>query len=165
MRRTLLSVCVPILLVLSTGGCGGSKDANLAPFTGTVTYNGRPVPDATITIQPEKGAIASAITNAEGKFVAKTGKSEGVAVGNCTITVEAWLGGSRDSGAPTVSESDAKNNPNYMNDMMKKAMMNAKKVKPKSLIPIKYAKVDTTPLKNVEIPSSGQKDYEIKLTD
>ncbi|MFQ5731012.1 MAG: hypothetical protein ACE5KM_03550 [Planctomycetaceae bacterium] len=168
MLRTFLTACVPVVLWVGISGCSSSKDTPLAPFTGQVTYKGRPVANATITIQPENGSLGFAQTDTEGKFVAKTGAKDGVAVGQCTITVEAFIGGGGGGGAePTIDEGSAAQNPNAGDDMRKR-MMNERTKKgaaPKSLIPAKYGKLATTPLKGIEIPASGKTDYEIKLTD
>jgi hypothetical protein len=167
MRPTLFSIFVSVLFLAAVGGCGGANGTKLAPFTGQVTYKGRPVANATITIQPKTGALGSAVTDDEGKFIAKTGTSTGVAVGTCTITVEAWAGGKSGDPVPQMSEAEAKQNPKAYSEMMKQAMMNRKQTQttPKSLIPLKYTRLDSTPLKDIEIPASGKQDFEIKLTD
>lgn len=171
MRRFIHTASfLPAVLCAGLCGCGGgSKDVKLAPFTGRVMYKNRPVANASITITPEKGSLGFAVTDDNGNFVARTGSKEGVPVGKVTITIEAKVGGeSSGTGPVTMAESEAANDPNAAQKMLKKQMMESGKKKSgsaKSLIPIKYSRTESTPLKDIEIASSGKKDFEIVLED
>lgn len=79
----LLSVS---MLVLS--GCGSEGTADTETVTGTVTYNGAPVADASVTFTPDKGRPATGITDAAGKFTLTTfAKDDGAVPGNHRVTV------------------------------------------------------------------------------
>lgn len=91
MRIPLL--CIPTILVVLTG-CSGSNLPATYPVTGTVTYNGKPVEGAAVTLVPsgENGRSAGGETNVEGKFSVKTyispqDQPEGAVSGEYTITV------------------------------------------------------------------------------
>jgi hypothetical protein len=50
-------------------GCGGGvKVPELTPVQGRVTLKGQPVPEAVVVFEPEKGALSTGATDAEGKF-------------------------------------------------------------------------------------------------
>lgn len=71
-------------------GCGSSepKLPELVPVTGTVTYDGKPLADATVTFSPmgttQEGPGAGGVTDASGKYtletLAQNGKSKTGAV-------------------------------------------------------------------------------------
>lgn len=46
-------------------GCGGY---NVAPVTGTVTFEGEPLADARVSFHPEKGRPSHATTDAQGHY-------------------------------------------------------------------------------------------------
>lgn len=58
-------------LLACVAGCGGSQPKTY-PVTGTVTSQGKPLPDAIVTFVPEQGRHASGVTDAEGKFTLTT---------------------------------------------------------------------------------------------
>lgn len=65
--------CVPL-----TGGCGPSGPTTY-PVSGTVTFNGEPLPDGYITFVPEDASVGpegSAIENGEFSFRAREGKKK-----------------------------------------------------------------------------------------
>jgi hypothetical protein len=57
MQRLLPSVVTMLILVLT--GCGRGDRPILAPVSGAVTYNGRPLARGRITFHPEQGRSAS----------------------------------------------------------------------------------------------------------
>lgn len=70
-----------IALAVNLSGCGGAKTeapaymSRIVPVSGTVTFNGEPLADATILFEPEQtGEMESAAgaTDAEGKYELKT---------------------------------------------------------------------------------------------
>lgn len=83
-------------LVLATlVGCGssgpppGPKKLDVVPAGGTVTYQGMPVANATVSFQHSEGsASASGKTDASGKFTLSTyGTNDGAPVGKYKVTV------------------------------------------------------------------------------
>lgn len=78
--RSVCSAAV-VLLAINLAGCGGAKSDKWTegrqptyPATGSVTYKGNPLPDATVVFQssgPEP-VTAVARTDASGKFVMRT---------------------------------------------------------------------------------------------
>ncbi len=61
--RWLIVVCLCVC-----AGCGGSKGPELLGVTGTIKFNGKPLANAEVTFQPEKGAPSFAKTDAEGRY-------------------------------------------------------------------------------------------------
>jgi hypothetical protein len=75
-------------------GCGGSeppgpKQLPTVPAAGTVTYNGQPLANATISCQHSDGeAAASGKSDASGKFTLKSyGDKDGAPVGSYKVSV------------------------------------------------------------------------------
>lgn len=64
-----LMPCALVIVALLMSGCGGSKkpDRGTVPVAGTVTYQGKPLPDANIYFFSEKFS-AYGKTDAEGKY-------------------------------------------------------------------------------------------------
>lgn len=86
-------MCLPVALVL-LAGCSGSNLPKTYPVTGVVTYNGKPVEGAAVTLIPsnDNGRSAGGETDVNGKFSVKTYLSpqdqpEGAVAGEYTITV------------------------------------------------------------------------------
>ncbi|WP_299460727.1 carboxypeptidase-like regulatory domain-containing protein [uncultured Gimesia sp.] len=88
----------PVLILLTLFlcvGCSGSKDENLpdtVSVAGVVTYQGKPVPEATIMLYPVKGRKpASGRSDAAGKFTLTTfKKNDGAIPGEHKVTVNAY---------------------------------------------------------------------------
>jgi len=118
--RRLAKPAMPLLGLIVCFGCSGSRDENLPPtisVTGVVTYQGKPVPDASIMFYPTQGRKpATGKADASGKFELSTfGKNDGVLAGEHKVTVNAY---------ETTSEG----------------------VSMKSAIPVKYTTPSNTPL-------------------
>lgn len=91
--RRLAPVVTAWCGLVGMAGCGPGGPA-LVPATGTVTLDGQPVDAATVTLAPAGGGggIASAITDAAGRFtlttvVAGLGARPGIEVGEYAVTV------------------------------------------------------------------------------
>jgi len=54
-----------VACAVAAAGCGGS---NVVPVSGTLTYKGRPVPNAFVHFVPENGRPSLGETDANGKF-------------------------------------------------------------------------------------------------
>lgn len=85
-----------ILCGSALAGCGGAADApKTVPASGVLTYQGSPVPKASLTFAPQgadKSAIAgTGVTDADGNFQAKTSASAaGLMPGEYKVIVQAF---------------------------------------------------------------------------
>ena len=63
------SLCI-VAAIMSLVGCGGEKLPGLGRVEGTVTMDGKPVPEAMVWFEPSNGKTAAAIgqTDAEGHY-------------------------------------------------------------------------------------------------
>jgi len=88
-RRRVLSVFA-ILLPIAVAGCGG-KDG-LPSVRGTVTYNGKPLPNALVAFAPEApGSFpASGLTDSNGRYELTTRvPGDGASLGKYRVAVTA----------------------------------------------------------------------------
>ncbi|MEK6257574.1 MAG: hypothetical protein AABP62_03050 [Planctomycetota bacterium] len=116
-------------------GCGGDSGPKLAGVTGTVTYGGKPLAGATVTMQTEgvKGQASLGSTDSSGKFKMTTGGRAGVPVGKARVGI---------SKAADTTGGAAKTDmkPEDMMKLQKAAGGTTKKQEPpKPAIPEKYA--------------------------
>ncbi|MFO0820678.1 MAG: carboxypeptidase-like regulatory domain-containing protein [Pirellulales bacterium] len=139
----LLSVCVAAALV----GCGPSgppepEKLPVVPAAGVVTYQGKPVADASVAFQHTGGKVsATGKTDAEGKFKLSTyGKDDGAPAGGYRVTVAV-------SGVKEIE-------PGVLAPVPEGGFQ--------SPIPLKYANPVETDL-NVEVPAAGNNDIKIEL--
>jgi hypothetical protein len=79
---------VAIAVAALNSGCGSVKTPPTAKVSGTVTYNGSPLANVTVTFQPSQGRPASGVTDSSGKFTLSTfGKNDGALPGNHRISI------------------------------------------------------------------------------
>lgn len=81
------SLCVIALALI---GCG-TDGPELANVTGTVTFDGQPVPDATVTFIPQEGQGSPSYghTDVDGHYVMRfTLQKEGAMLGTHDVTIE-----------------------------------------------------------------------------
>lgn len=155
------------------GGCSGKGDLpKLAPADGTVTYQGKPVAGATVTFAPDKGPLAMAVTDLNGKFTLNTGTFPGVVVGPVKVGIiatPAAQGAGSDLSAISKRPQNDKEAAAYLekaNELQQKFAEgeNPEALQPKSLIPEKYTKVDTSGL-SFTINANGDNHFTIDLKD
>lgn len=123
----------PCLLLLA--GCGGSS---VAPVSGTVTLDGKPLANATVVFQPdgggkEPGPASSGVTDANGRYTLRvvTGSTDGAVVGKHKVSITAYEGDVEgQSSAPGKGD----------------------KVFAKALVPVEYNAQTTL---TFEVPSGG----------
>lgn len=140
-----------ILIALMWPGCGGGvdKEANRpkrAPAAGTVFYKEQPLDGATVIFLPQgHNDAAVGKTDASGRFTLQTfDPGDGAVPGEYKVTVvklETTAAAPRSDDEPVSEEAE-----------------------PKSLIPVKYGKPDTSGL-TASIPDSGDSNLTFKLED
>lgn len=81
--------CIVLLVIASTMGCSG--DDRVATVQGTVTLDGEPVGDASVTFMPKEGGRpAFGITDADGTYRLTTFKDgDGAMIGEQLVTITA----------------------------------------------------------------------------
>lgn len=57
-----------VALLLVAAGCSGGSEVEIAPVTGQVTLDGKPLADAQVIFRPEKGRPSTAITDTDGNY-------------------------------------------------------------------------------------------------
>ena len=70
---------------LFLAGC--SSDSNYAVVSGVVTLDGEPLAGAGVNFKPKVGAIASDVTDAEGRYRLTTGSIDGALLGDHGVTI------------------------------------------------------------------------------
>jgi len=81
-----LLCCLTGLSCLLALGCGPKLPYDVVPFSGTVTYQGAPVPGLPIFFEPETGRPSNGQTDKDGKFtMIYTVKVDGVQTGKGTF--------------------------------------------------------------------------------
>lgn len=91
-RRVPMTVCgllkIILLVAIAAGATGCSKRRALAPVTGRVTYQGRPLSFGAVVFQPERGQPAIGEIRSDGSFTMATrGEGEGAAVGENQVRI------------------------------------------------------------------------------
>ncbi|MCS7237758.1 MAG: carboxypeptidase-like regulatory domain-containing protein [Thermoguttaceae bacterium] len=138
MARVFLGLIVVGALGCSRGGQSRPAPVKTYPVRGTVTFQGKPLPDATVLFRSKDGKwTASGRTDSNGTFTLTTfNPGDGAPAGEYMVAVMAFE-------APATSESEEKPGP-----------------PPKMLIPKKYATPETSGL----TATVGEKENEVKLT-
>lgn len=153
-RVRLLGLLLMAVATIGLVGCGNSGPT-LMTVTGTVTYQGNPVPKATVNIMPAKGAAAMATTDDAGKFVAQTSGQPGVSVGPAKVMVTLV----KMVGAPDKIE----DSPEAAAKISE--LVNSGKIRYVSAIPTKYGNPDTTTLEITVSEDAAKNDFPLVLTD
>lgn len=141
-RRAFAAIVCGILIGVPVG-CSGKKEVDTVAASGTVTYKGDPVANATVVFNPvTSGPLAIGVTDDNGKFTLKTNKIDGAKPGDYKITV-----------APKTEETPMPGT--------KEAAEAAKKKKQPSF-PDKFRRVESTTLKET-VSASGTNEFELNL--
>ncbi|MDB5336921.1 MAG: hypothetical protein JWN70_2540 [Planctomycetaceae bacterium] len=129
-RLTLIAILGAICLI----GCGGGDDVkplpNLVPVSGTVTFEGKPVPQGTLQLAPADPAAKLQSASGEiknGSFTLNTTVSApGVMAGKYKVRIASFEGGNPAPSMPVPGQPAP--------------------AKPKSLIPEKYGDINKSGL-------------------
>lgn len=144
-------------LCVTLAGCGGGSGLDLHPAGGKVTYNGKPVPNATVSFISDDSPLAIATTDAEGEFSLRTGTEQGATSGTYKVTVYATEGSGQ---AATIAFDPA--DPAAYSKAYTQAAEQQKESK--SAVPEKYTKELSTPL-TFEVKEGEENNFDIALTD
>ena len=156
-------MCIAVIAFAALlSGCGGSDAPSVAPVTGVVTYQGKPVAGATVNFIKE-GAPRSGvgITNAEGRFQISTfANNDGAIIGDHVVTV-VKKAVTADLAQPTATGATPED---MMKRMRAEAEKPAEKVKTDEL-PVKYANPTVSGLKAIVSPEASKNDFRFELVD
>jgi hypothetical protein len=88
-----------LLIAAAAGGC--NRGPKMAPVTGKVLYNGRPLEFGTVTFQPPSGQPAQSDIQSDGTFTLSTYRlNDGAVVGTHKVRITCYE--SQRPGAPKV---------------------------------------------------------------
>lgn len=144
-RQIAVLAVVLALGAVGLAGCGGSTMPKVYPATGTVTWKGAPLADATVSFVPSVGAPSDGRTDAQGKFTIMTNGMPGARAGACKVTVSKFAGAG--ASMPAASKPE---------DMIKMYEKKKKGEVEKGEIPAKYGRPDTSGLA-AEVTADGAK--------
>lgn len=89
LRKCCLTVACGVSLLIGVTGCG---NPGMAKVSGTVTWQGTPVPDAVVQFLPTSKPGAGGRTDAEGRFSLTTLKpGDGAYVGQGRVTITPYV--------------------------------------------------------------------------
>ena len=162
---SLIAVALSATFLVAMTGCG---NGNLAPVSGTVTYDGKPVPGLRVVFSPETigddyavGPYSKGVTDENGRFTLATRhKDEGAFIGKHKLAFQY-----QDISA--LAMSDLRNDLNDAKDAGDKEEF--KKTKEK--IAKMKAKLKGRPVLGVfemvmvDVPSGGIDDYQLDLKE
>ncbi len=166
--RRLLASALVVALVAVADGCRSRKIPGLVPLEGTVTYEGLPLAWATLTFAPspsESGGkpdpsgssqrVATAMTDADGRFVASVLGVKGANPGKYVVTVEKYIP-NEDSAVENWEK--FRQNPGAHEPKPEEEVFDVV-----SAIPLKYSDKKTSELE-VTVEAKGSKDVVIELS-
>lgn len=115
---------------------------------------------------PEKGPVAIGITEMDGRFLLNTGTNKGAVVGPVKVAVTANIAGpdAPDMDSISTQPKSKEEADQYLRNAseMQAAMASGKQTKPKSLIPEKYTKAESSGL-SYEVKANGDNHFNIEL--
>jgi len=101
--KAVTVVLIPAMLVCL--GCGGGPGVDVGTVEGTVTLDGAPLPDATVTFQPQGGRASIGITDASGHYeLIFSRDAKGAVLGKHTVSITTLQEGDADEGVEAVPE-------------------------------------------------------------
>lgn len=86
--------CFVFLVTPLVAGCGGPDGPDLATVEGTVTLDGEPLPDASVTFTPTEGSPSYGRTDEQGHFqLTYTRQRQGAELGEHVVEIRTYRGG------------------------------------------------------------------------
>jgi len=128
-RRSVVTTSTIGLALILGAGCG-TKGVPSYPVKGTVSLDGKPLEGATVMFVPASGPPNSAVTDGTGAFAIP---APGVPAGSCGVAI------TKDSGPAAMTNPTPE-------DLQKIAQTPAANQPPKSLVPEKFGRSDTSGL-------------------
>ena len=154
-----------ILALLIVAGCSRQDGLKLAPASGTVSYQGRPLADAVVMFAPDEGPLALGTTDLDGRFTLSTGNRRGVSLGPSHVAVNmATPEGDSDLQAPAPAR-NAEEAQAYLEkagQMQQALNERGGQGEARSVIPAKYTRPDTSGL-TFTVKAKGGNKFDIKL--
>ena len=169
MRRFISGLAI---LIAAAAGCGGSDGPDLHSAGGTVTLQGGPLANASVTSIPVNsdgttaGPVASAVTDQNGAFQLSTGGEPGAVAGTHKVTVMLYQDDAQTAAPsyPPKSAEEAKRMQEMMQEQMFPGRSGKFEEKGKSLVPEKYTSMKTTPLQ-FEVKPGGENHFKVELAN
>lgn len=94
-----------VVLVGLLAGCGGGDRPDLAPVSGKVTLDGKPLDGARVIFEPEEGRPSYGMTNESGEFTIEYATDvPGAVVGSHTVRIRTGIADADDPEAPRPLE-------------------------------------------------------------
>ena len=159
LRKFLLLLSMAAVLPCFSGCGDGGRLKGLVPVEGVVLYDGAPLEGAAVKFFPDdaSGRTATAMTNAEGKFVLMTlNPQDGVAPGEYKVTV------AKIASAPPTDDAASSGDENSRQKALRMREASRSKDSLKSLIPDKYASPARSGL-TASIGAKGDKNLKFEL--
>jgi hypothetical protein len=167
MRKIYIPITLFAACLLAFSGCN-NKGYTLGPVSGTVTYNGEPVPKVSVVFSPQPigennsvGPFSTGVTDASGKFTLETRHGDqGALVGKHTVAFEytdigeTAMSDLRDELAEARDEGEDGD----FDEVKKKIDELTAKLKGRPVLERSYPAI-------VEIPSGGAADLKLELSE
>lgn len=155
-----LAAAVAVAVAVPTAGCNNSKIKGLKPVEGVVIYEGVPLAWASVSMNPvdatSGGKTATAVTDENGRFTARTLGQNGAFPGEYVVAVEKFIAGTDDA---AVEEWEAKR----ADASFKEPRPEETTIEVVSAIPAEYSNSRESGL-TASVPENGIENLELNLT-
>lgn len=156
----VLACVAAVAALVPTSGCNKNKMKGLRPVEGVVLYEGVPLAWASVSLNPSDGAtgakMATAMTDENGRFEARTLGQRGAFPGEYAVAVEKYVAGTDDA---AVEEWELKR----ADSTFKEPAPSETTLEVVSAIPLEYSNAKESGL-TATVPEKGVKDLKFELT-